>query len=321
MNITVLGCGRWGSFHAWYADHIGHQVTLWGRPGSKHLQELKCHHANEYLTLPDTVVLTDDLTAALNFADTIIISISAQQLRTFCGQIKKIAGFSRKRYILCMKGLEIGTGKRLTTVFAECLGADTKVAVWVGPGHVQDFVRGIPNCMVIAAKEMKLTKDLVAAFSSPLIRFYYGEDLLGTEIGAAAKNVIGLAAGMLDGFGYSSLKGALMARGTRELSRLIETMGGDNMTVYGLSHLGDYEATLFSAHSNNRRFGEDLIKGKPFTKLAEGVYTVEALMDLAHEYAVELPICATVYEIVHNHNNPKEQLMQLFMRSTKTELG
>lgn len=112
-----------------------------------------------------------------------------------------------------------------------------------------------------------------------------------------------------------------MARGTRELSRLIETMGGDKMTVYGLSHLGDYEATLFSAHSNNRRFGEDLIKGKPFTKLAEGVYTVEALMDLAHEYAVELPICATVYEIVHNHNNPKEQLMQLFMRSTKTELG
>ena len=321
MNITVLGCGRWGSFHAWYADHIGHQVTLWGRPGSKHLQELKSHHANEYLTLPDTVALTDDLTAALNFADTIIISISAQQLRTFCGQIKKIAGFSRKRYILCMKGLEIGTGKRLTTVFAECLGADTKVAVWVGPGHVQDFVRGIPNCMVIAAKEMKLTKDLVAAFSSPLIRFYYGEDLLGTEIGAAAKNVIGLAAGMLDGFGYSSLKGALMARGTRELSRLIETMGGDKMTVYGLSHLGDYEATLFSSHSNNRRFGEDLIKGKPFTKLAEGVYTVEALMDLAHEYAVELPICATVYEIVHNHNNPKEQLMQLFMRSTKTELG
>lgn len=194
-----------------------------------------------------------------------------------------------------------------------------RVAVWVGPGHVQDFVRGIPNCMVIAAREMKLTRELVDTFSSPLIRFYYGEDLLGTEIGAASKNVIGLAAGMLDGFGYSSLKGALMARGTHELSRLIEAMGGDRMTVYGLSHLGDYEATLFSPHSNNRRFGEDLITGKPFAKLAEGVYTVEALMDLSREFHVELPICATVYAIIHDHKDPKEQLTQLFLRATKSE--
>jgi glycerol-3-phosphate dehydrogenase (NAD(P)+) len=95
-----------------------------------------------------------------------------------------------------------------------------------------------------------------------------------------AKNVIGIAAGMLDGAHLTSLKGALMARGTHELSTLIEAMGGKAMTVYGLSHLGDYEATLFSAHSNNRRFGEDYIQGKPFHKLAEGVYTTEALMDL-----------------------------------------
>ena len=91
------------------------------------------------------------------------------------------------------------------------------------------------------------------------------------------------------------------------------------MTVYGLSHLGDYEATLFSPHSNNRRFGEDLIKGEPFTKLAEGVYTAEALMDLSEKYQVELPICRTVYEIVHDHRDPKEQLTQLFLRSTKSE--
>ena len=112
-----------------------------------------------------------------------------------------------------------------------------------------------------------------------------------------------------------------MARGTRELSRLIEKMGGDKMTVYGLSHLGDYEATLLSPHSNNRRFGEDLITGKPFAKLAEGVYTVEALMDLSREFHVELPICATVYAIIHDHKDPKEQLTQLFLRSTKSELA
>lgn len=319
MKIAVLGCGRWGTFHAWYANNIGHQVMLWGRPGSKHLQELETRHTNEYLTLPDTVQLTDDLEQALRYADTLIISISSQQLRAFGQQLKELGGLEHKKFVLCMKGLEIGTGKRLTTVLGEAIGTDQQIAVWVGPGHVQDFIRGIPNCMVIAAKELKVTKELVDAFSSPLIRFYYGEDLIGTEIGAAAKNVIGLAAGMLDGFGYGSLKGALMARGTRELSRLIEKMGGDKMTVYGLSHLGDYEATLFSPHSNNRRFGEDLITGKPFTKLAEGVYTVEALMDLSRDFHVELPICATIYEIVHNHQDPKEQLTQLFLRSTKSE--
>ena len=117
------------------------------------------------------------------------------------------------------------------------------------------------NSVEKAALLKSALSNLPHSFSSSLIRFYYGEDLLGTEIGAAAKNVVGLAAGMLDGFGYGSLKGALMARGTRELSRLIEKMGGDKMTIYGLSHLGDYEATLFSPHSNNRRFGEDLIIG------------------------------------------------------------
>ena len=320
MNISVLGCGRWGSFHAWYADHIGHTVTLGGRKGSGHLAALMEQRKNEYLTLPESVKLTDDLREAVSAADIVVISISSQQLRAFCRDLAALGlDLSGKRFVLCMKGLEIGTGKRLTTVFYEELGSAMRVAVWVGPGHVQDFVRGIPNCMVIAAREMKLTRELVDTFSSPLIRFYYGEDLLGTEIGAASKNVIGLAAGMLDGFGYSSLKGALMARGTHELSRLIEAMGGDRMTVYGLSHLGDYEATLFSSHSNNRRFGEDLITGKPFAKLAEGVYTVEALMDLSREFHVELPICATVYAIIHDHKDPKEQLTQLFLRATKSE--
>lgn len=319
MNITVLGCGRWGSFHAWYADSIGHKVTLWGRNNSRHLKELQETRRNEYLELPPTINLTTDLAAAVASADIIVISISSQELRNFGRQLAKLENLSAKKFVLCMKGLEIGTGKRLTTVLAEEIGSDKAIAVWVGPGHVQDFTRGIPNCMVIASENFALTKFIVEAFSGSLIRFYYGEDLLGTEIGAAAKNVIGIAAGMLDGFNYGSLKGALMARGTAELSRLIEKMGGNKMTVYGLSHLGDYEATLFSPHSNNRRFGEDLILGKPFTKLAEGVYTVEALMELGKDYSVELPICATVYEIVHNHKDPKEQLMSLFMRTTKSE--
>lgn len=318
MKVSVLGCGRWGAFHAWYADHIGHEVVLWGRSGSKHLTVLQAERKNAYLTLPASVALTEDLAKAVTRADVCVISISAQQLRTFARQLGALP-IEGKTFLLCMKGLEIGTGKRLSVVMREELGEGPRIAVWVGPGHVQDFIAGIPNCMILASEEEALTRRLANAFASPLIRFYYGADLLGTEIGAAAKNVVGLAAGMLDGVHYGSLKGALMARGTRELSRLIGVMGGDPMTVYGLSHLGDYEATLFSPYSNNRRYGENLIVGAPSLHLAEGVYTSEALMALAEQYRVDMPISRTVYEIVRRHQDPKEKLTALFLRAMKRE--
>lgn len=317
MNIAVLGCGRWGSFLAWYSDRIGHDVTLWGRVGSHHMDRLLSERRNDYLELPTSIRLTNDVRTAVEGADAIIISINAQQLRSFLRQLRA-EGVADKRFVLCMKGLESGSGKRLSTVFNEELEGN-RVAVWVGPGHVQDFIRDIPNCMVISSDDQPLTHELVEIFKSPLIRFYYGRDLIGTEIGAAAKNVVGLAAGILDGLNYSSLKGALMARGTSELSRLIEALGGDRMTVYGLSHLGDYEATLFSAHSNNRRFGEDFVRHKPFGKLAEGVDTVTALMNLSARFDVELPICRAVNNIIHQQKDPRGEIISLFLRSTKEE--
>ena len=324
MRVSVLGCGRWGSFHAWYAHRVGHTVTLWGRTGSGHLAELCATRANEFLTLSDEILLTDDLAAAIRTAEIVIISIHAQALRSFLCDLRAQGlgeELAKKQVILCMKGIEIGTGKRLTTVVHEELGAAVQPAVWVGPGHVQDFVRDIPNCMVLAGEDRAALRVLVDALGSPLIRFYYGEDLLGTEVGAAAKNVVGLAAGMLDGLGYGSLKGALMARGTRELVRLVRAMGGDGETIYGLSHLGDYEATLFSPHSNNRRYGEAVVRGTAgdFHKIAEGVYTAEALMALSTKYGVDLPISATVYEIVTQGKDPRAQLTQLFLRATKSE--
>ncbi len=320
MRIAVLGCGRWGSFHGWYADHIGHQVVLWGRPGSRHMTEFQETRRNEYLELPESIRLSQNLKEALVFAEIVVISIDAQHLRSFAEEIKPLRElWQGKPFILCMKGLEIGTGKRLTTVLGEVLGTDVPAVVWVGPGHVQDFLKGIPNCMVMASRNPELTRRMADLFSSPLIRFYYGKDLLGIEIGAAAKNVVGLAAGMLDGLEYGSLKGALMARGTSELSRLIVAMGGEAMTVYGLSHLGDYEATLFSPHSHNRRFGEELIRGGSFGRLAEGVHTVKAMMALSDEYRIELPICQTVYRIIHEKSDPKEELTRLFLRAAKEE--
>ena len=322
MKIGIIGCGRWGSFHAWYSSRIGHEVMLYGRAGSKNMQRLETTGGNEYLKLPADVRLTKNLSEVLNFAEVIIISVGAQNLRGLVKEInfKTNNNLSDKIFVLCMKGIERDTGKRLTEVFAEeNESAREKVAVWVGPGHVQDFLREIPNCMVMSSSNEKLTRRLVEIFKSPLIRFYYGKDLIGTEIGAAAKNVIGIAAGMLDGLNFSSLKGALMARGTAELSRLVESLGGDKMTVYGLSHLGDYEATLFSAHSHNRRFGEEFVLNEKFDKLAEGVETVAALIQLAKSVNVELPISESIYRIIYENCNPKDELTKLFLRSTKEE--
>ena len=130
---------------------------------------------------------------------------------------------------------------------------------------------------------------------------------------------IGIAAGMLDGMGLSSLKGALMSRGTREVSRLIAAMGGNGFSAYGLCHLGDYEATVFSQYSHNRRFGEMFVRGEPYTELAEGYDTVKALCALADRYHVDLPIGRAVYAVLYDGAQPKEQMNQLFTRSLKRE--
>ncbi|MBU0765390.1 MAG: glycerol-3-phosphate dehydrogenase [Bacteroidetes bacterium] len=318
MNISVLGSGRWASFLAWYADRIGHSVMLRGREDSEGFRRLSLYRQNEYLQLGKNIRLTASVREAVVFSDYILISINAQNLRELTGELSSLP-VSCKTFILCMKGLEAASGKRLSEVISGEIGNAAGIAVWVGPGHVQDFIKGIPNCMVISSQDKNLTKILVEMFAGDIIRFYYGDDLIGTEIGAASKNVIGIAAGMLDGLKASSLKGALMARGASEISRLIRTMGGDERTAYGLSHLGDYEATLFSPFSHNREFGEKYVLGQQFGKLAEGADTVQALHRLSVMHRVELPICNTVYDILVEKKNPYDALIELFMRPLKKE--
>ncbi|HDR7517733.1 Glycerol-3-phosphate dehydrogenase [NAD(P)+] [Bacillus mobilis] len=319
MNISVLGCGRWGTFIAWYANKVGHNVMLWGRKNSRNYIELDETRKNDYLKLSEDIELSNSLHKTIVFAEIIIISISAQELRSFANRLNLIDEIQGKTFILCMKGLEATSGKRLSQVFSEIVGKNTNMAVWIGPGHVQDFVNDIPNCMVIGSENISITKKIVQEFNSDLIRFYYGQDLIGNEIGAATKNVMGIAAGMLDGLNYSSLKGSLMARGTRELSRLVTAMGGNDLTIYGLSHLGDYEATLFSLHSHNRKFGEAFVLGQNFDKLAEGVSTVKALKELSKQYDVELPISNALYEILFESKDAKDTLEELFLRPVKFE--
>lgn len=316
-NITVIGCGRWGSFIAYYLDMIGKNVTLYGREDSKSFIELKNTRTNGKVQLSNSLKLESDLKEVLK-NDVIVISIPSQSLRGLMKDLVKI-GFKNKTFVLCMKGIEIDTGKRLTQVVSEFIDDSSKVAVWIGPGHVEEFTKGVPNCMVIDSNDEMVKEKLVKEFSSNLIRFYYGNDLIGNEIGAASKNVIGIAAGMLDGLELSSLKGALMSRGTVEVSRFIKALGGNEISAYGLCHLGDYEATVFSKHSHNRMFGELFVRGEKFDNLAEGYYTVKAMMNIAKVKDIEIPICETVFNILYNKEDPKEALNKLFLRSIKKE--
>ncbi len=316
-EIAVIGCGRWGTFIAWYLDEIGHKVSVYGREASVRMQALLDTRQNEYVRLSDRIKLVTSY-GAMDEAEYIAISVAAQNLGQVVNDLA-LRGIENKTIILCMKGIEIETGRRLSQVVSDGVHHSNQIAIWVGPGHVQEFCRGVPNCMVIDSNSELVKNEIIWDFSSDLIRFYYGTDLIGNEVGAAAKNVIGIAAGMLDGLDLSSLKGALTSRGTAEISRLIVAMGGKAGTVYGLGHLGDYEATLFSEHSHNLAYGKNIVLQKSYDKLAEGYYTVIALRNLGKSYGVELPICEAVYRILYKEAEPKEVLKQLFSRSLRNE--
>lgn len=316
-SIYVIGCGRWGSFICYYLNSIGFDTTIYGRKESESFKHLQETHSNEYLKFNDSVKYSSDLNDALN-VDYIIISIPSQNLSSLCKELAAL-NLKNKTVILCMKGIEISTGKRLTEIAKENLDQSNKIAVWLGPGHVQSFLAGIPNCMVIDSENEETKKELVENFSSNLIRFYYGTDLIGNEIGAAAKNIIGIGAGILDGLNLSSLKGPLMARSPREIARLIKKLGGNDISAYGLCHLGDYEATLFSKNSHNRMFGEKYAKGEKFDKLAEGYYTTKAIVELGKKLDVDLPICNALYKILYENVDIKKAINELFTRDLKKE--
>lgn len=319
MKFTLLGCGRWGSFIAWYLDKNGNKVTVWGRKGFPEIENLIKTRKNEYVTLPETIDLTTDLKKAIDASEYIIISISSQAVRELMQSVKQISGYQDKKFILCMKGLEETSGDRLSTILIEEGVNRNNIAVWVGPGHIQSFVNGIPSVMIIDSYNSELSLFLANYLRSNLIRFYQGQDIVGSEIGAASKNVMGIAAGLLDGMGYSSLKGALMARGAREISRLIKACGGNELSAYGLCHLGDYEATLFSKYSHNRMWGEAFAKGEKFDKLAEGVATSSALLSLANHVGVELPITKSVFDVIHGNITKEDAIKILLIRENIKE--
>lgn len=317
-QISVIGCGRWGSFLAYYlANYCTDSVLLYGRETSKDFQQLSIFRQNSYLELPNNVDLTSRIEDVL-VNEIIIISIGCQNLRDLAKQLNNY-DLNGKTFILAMKGLEQDTGKRLTEIVNEEIKQNINTCVLLGPGHVQDYLKKVPSCAVVDSNNVEIKKYIAEIFNSELMRVYYGNDLIGNEIGSALKNVIGIAGGILDGLNWYGLKGALMTRAPLEVGRIIEKYGGNSISAYGLSHLGDYEATLFSKNSHNRQFGENFVLGKGFDKLAEGYFTLMAVYNFVKNNNIRAPICEALYEFIYSGLSVDVVVKKLFNRPVGVE--
>lgn len=316
MKVSVLGAGRWGSCLAWVQQQAKRKVILWNREGDLYQEWLKTRK-NKYLSLPAAVEITSDLTKALK-SELIFIAIRAQHFRDLC---QRLVGYKPKGrlFILAMKGLEEETGKRLSEIFFEYLGKDNKVGILAGPCHPQEISQNIPTIMTCAAQKRSDLAAVSKFCETPLIKIFPNHDLLGVEIGAALKNVMGLAGGMLSALNLGSFKSYLLARGPVEVGRLIKAMGGNYQTAFGLSHLGDYGATVFSSFSYNHQAGELWIKERKFSENAEGIPTVKAVKILMEKYKVDMPICGAVYKIFYQELAPEKFIETLLKSRTEFE--
>lgn len=317
-KIGVIGCGRWGGFLAWYsAKYCVDAVDMYDIPTSPAFIELSANRRNSYLELLDNMQLYPNLSKVLE-NDMIIISIGCQHFRSLAKELNTY-NLDGKNFLLAMKGLEEPSAKIMAAVMREEISQNITISALSGPGHVQDYMKGVPSCAVIDSNDAQAQNSWISLLSSDLIRFYYGTDLIGNQIGAALKNVIGLAAGILDGLEWYGLKGALMARAPVEVGRLIANMGGNPKSAYGLAHLGDYEATLFSKHSHNRCYGEAFARGEDFGKLAEGVATLKAVKAIADKNHIDMPISQALYQVIYEKADIKKTLKLMFERDLKKE--
>lgn len=318
-EISVIGSGRWGTFLAWYMANYCNmdRVRIYSKPDAPDFIELKETRKNPYLTLTDNMTLHEKIEEVL-VNDFIIISIGCQHLRSLAKELNNY-NVEGKVFVLAMKGLEEPNAKILSEVMREEITQKIHIATLGGPGHVQDYMKKVPSCAVIDSDEPEIKDRVIKTMQSELIRFYYGADFIGNQVGAALKNVIGIAAGILDGLEWYGLKGALMARAPVEVGRFIKHFGGNPMTAYGLSHLGDYEATLFSKHSHNRMFGEMFAKGENFGKLAEGYFTLKAVKNIADKENINMPICQALYKAIYEGADVTQTIRTMFERELKQE--
>ncbi|MDH6578932.1 NAD(P)H-dependent glycerol-3-phosphate dehydrogenase [Kitasatospora sp. MAP5-34] len=329
-RCAVFGTGSWGTAFAMILADAGCEVTLWGRR-KELVDAINETHANpDYLphvTLSDRVCATTDPATALAGADFAVLAVPSQTLRENLAAWAPLVG-PETVLVSLMKGIELGTAKRMSEVIQEVAGVGPeRVAVVSGPNLAMEIANRQPAASVVACADEAVAKRLQKACHTPYFRPYTNTDVVGCELGGAVKNVIGLAVGMADGMGLGdNTKATLITRGLAETTRLGLALGADPYTFAGLAGMGDLVATCSSPLSRNHTFGTNLGRGMSLAETiaatkqtAEGVKSCESVLDLARRNGVDMPIVEAVVDVVHNGRPTQEALATLMARSAKPE--
>jgi glycerol-3-phosphate dehydrogenase (NAD(P)+) len=329
-KVAVFGAGSWGTAFATVLADAGNQVSVWGRRESL-CEAINADHENrDYLPgvrLPAAITATHDPAEAASGAEAVVLAVPSQSLREnlvdWAGVLPAAAPL-----VSLMKGVEVGTTKRMSEVIAELTGAGPeRIAVVSGPNLAREIAQGQPAASVVACADEGTAERLQKLCHSPTFRPYTNTDVVGCELGGATKNVIALAVGMAVGLGFGdNARASVITRGLVETARLGTALGADVHTFSGLAGLGDLVATCSSPLSRNRTFGEKLGRGMSVDEIAgatrqvaEGVKSCASITALAHNHDVEMPIVEHVTRVVSGEMTPKDMLVSLISRSAKSE--
>ncbi len=329
MRIAVIGDGGWGTTLALLLTRKGYDVSLWGA-FHDYVEEMRRTRLNRKflpgVLIDDAIALDWDLEKALKKAELIVLAVPSEYMRQVCGRVREyLAG--EEIVISVSKGLEIPSHKRMSEVIREVLGEYTKLAVISGPSLAMEVAQGIPTTVTASSKEKSLAVKIQQIFITDNVRVYTSDDVLGVELGGALKNVVAIAAGIIDGMGFgANTKSGLVTRGLAEIIRLGTAMGARAETFMGLSGLGDLVTTCISDLSRNHRFGCQVGKGmavkealKSTEMVVEGVRTAGAAYELAQKYSVEMPITEQVYRVIYEEKDPRAAIKELMKRKPKPE--
>lgn len=336
-KIAVLGAGSWGTALAivFSRAHRTPRVALWAR-SSALAESLRRHRENNLylpgIALPAAVEVTSDFACAVRSADIVVGAVPSANARAIYGQAAPLLA-PQTAVVSATKGLEPAThlrmSKVITSVLTGALGVNfpQPLAVLSGPSFASEAARGEPTAVVLASSDPAIATMLQDEFAGPTFRLYTNTDVLGVELAGAMKNVIAIAAGALQGIGFgTNALAALITRGLAEMSRLAAKLGAKPDTLSGLAGLGDLVLTCTGALSRNRHVGFELGRGRALSDIfasmpmvAEGVGTTAALLALAQEHGVELPITQQVNAILHHGKSPREAIREIMERPQKSE--
>jgi len=328
-RIGVIGSGSWGTALAVHLAHTGHDVRLWARDAALASSMASSRENTSYLPgieLPPVLSPTGDMAAALDGAQFVVIAAPSHGVRDVARRANPHLPGSCA-IVSATKGLEEGSMLRMSQVLRQELPDAGEIVVLSGPSFASELARKLPTALVAAGDSPVVVESVMAHFRSPALRLYGSSDVVGVELGGALKNIIAIAAGVVEGLGLGhNAKAALMTRGLAELSRLAVALGAQRDTLAGLAGLGDLVLTCTGDLSRNRRLGLALAKGQSLEQIlagtrmvAEGVRTTEAALALSAKHGIELPIAREMSDVLSGRTDPQSAIRNLMGRKQKLE--